>query len=101
GAGKPIAALSHAPWVLIEADLVRGKRLTSWPSLRTDLRNAGAEWVDEEVVVCPEAGYLLVTSRGPADLPAFCREIVRALAASRQGLTLGEEGRGGRHTLKA
>jgi len=78
-AGKPVAAISHAPWTLIEADVVRGTRLTSWPSLRTDLRNAGAQWADEEVVVDPEHGYLLVTSRGPADLPAFGRETVRAL----------------------
>jgi protease I len=77
-AGKPIAAICHAPWTLIEADAVRGKRLTSWPSLRTDIRNAGGEWVDEEVVVSPEHGYLLVTSRKPDDLPAFCREAVRA-----------------------
>jgi protease I len=81
-AGKPVAATSHAPWVLIDADLVRGKRLTSWPSLRTDIRNAGGEWVDAEVVVSPEGGYPLVTSRGPADLPAFCREIIRAVAST-------------------
>jgi protease I len=79
-AGKPVAAICHAPWTLIEADAVRGKRLTSWPSLRTDIRNAGGEWVDEEVVVSPEHGYLLVTSRKPDDLPAFCREVVRALS---------------------
>ncbi|CAN5119311.1 type 1 glutamine amidotransferase domain-containing protein [soil metagenome] len=66
-AGKPIAAICHAPWMLIEADVVRGRRLTSYPSLKTDLRNAGADWVDEEVVV--DAG--LVTSRNPKDLPAF------------------------------
>jgi len=78
--GKPIAAICHAPWTLIEADAVRGKTLTSWPSLRTDIRNAGGDWVDEEVVLSPERGYLLVTSRKPADLPAFCREAVRAFA---------------------
>lgn len=66
-AGKPIAAICHAPWLLIEADVVRGKRATSWPSLRTDLRNAGAEVVDEEVVV--DGG--LITSRKPDDIPAF------------------------------
>lgn len=66
-AGKPIAAICHAPWLLIEADVVRGRRLTSYPSLKTDLRNAGADWVDEEVVV--DAG--LVTSRNPKDLPVF------------------------------
>ncbi len=66
-ADKPVAAICHAPWTLIEADVVRGRRLTSWPSLRTDLRNAGADWVDEEVVVDGK----LVTSRKPDDLPAF------------------------------
>jgi protease I len=63
----PVAAICHAPWTLAEADVVRGKRMTSWPSLRTDLRNAGADWVDEEVVVDGN----LVTSRKPDDLPAF------------------------------
>lgn len=71
-AGKPIAAICHGPWTLIEAGAVRGKRLTSWPSLQTDLRNAGAQWVDEQVVV----DGLLVTSRKPDDLPAFCKEMV-------------------------
>ncbi|HET6698011.1 MAG TPA: type 1 glutamine amidotransferase domain-containing protein, partial [Nocardioidaceae bacterium] len=66
-AGKPVAAICHAPWTLVEADVVRGRRLTSWPSLQTDLRNAGAEWVDEEVVVDGN----LTTSRKPDDLPAF------------------------------
>jgi protease I len=65
--GKPVAAICHAPWTLVEADVVRGRTLTSWPSLQTDLRNAGAEWVDEEVVVDGS----LVTSRKPDDLPAF------------------------------
>jgi deglycase len=65
--GKPVAAICHAPWTLAEADVLRGKRMTSWPSLQTDLRNAGAEWVDEEVVVDGR----LVTSRKPDDLPAF------------------------------
>jgi protease I len=64
---RPVAAICHAPWTLVEADVVRGKRVTSWPSLQTDLRNAGAEWVDEEVVVDGS----LVTSRKPDDLPAF------------------------------
>jgi protease I len=66
-AGKPVAAICHAPWVLAEADVVRGRRMTSWPSLQTDLRNAGADWVDEEVVVDGN----LVTSRKPDDLDAF------------------------------
>jgi protease I len=64
---RPVAAICHAPWTLAEADVVRGRRMTSWPSLQTDLRNAGAEWVDEEVVVDGQ----LVTSRKPDDLPAF------------------------------
>jgi len=71
-AGKPIAAICHGPWTLIEAGLVRGHKMTSWPSLKTDLRNAGAEWVDESVV--NDNG--LVTSRKPDDLPAFCRAAI-------------------------
>jgi protease I len=75
-AGKPIAAICHAPWMLVEADVVRGRRVTSYPSLRTDLRNAGAEWVDEEVVT--DRG--LVTSRTPKDLPAFNAKMVEEFA---------------------
>jgi protease I len=71
-AGKPVGAICHAPWTLIEADVVDGLKVTSWPSLKTDLRNAGAEWVDEEVVV--DRG--LTTSRKPDDLPAFNGKIV-------------------------
>jgi protease I len=71
-AKKPMAVICHGPWVLIDAGVARGRRLTSWPTLQTDLRNAGAEWVDEEVVV--DNG--LVTSRNPDDLPAFCEKIV-------------------------
>jgi protease I len=71
-AGKPVAAICHGPWTLIDAGVVEGRTLTSWPSLRTDLRNAGATWVDEEVHV--DEG--LVTSRNPDDLPAFCDKIV-------------------------
>ncbi|MFB4272294.1 type 1 glutamine amidotransferase domain-containing protein [Nonomuraea sp. GTA35] len=71
--GKPVAAICHAPWTLIEADVVRGRTLTSWPSLQTDLRNAGATWVDKEVMVCPEGPNTLVTSRKPDDLKAFCQ----------------------------
>ena len=74
--GKPVAAICHAPWTLIEAGVVSGKRLTSWPSLQTDLRNAGAEWVDEEVVVDGN----LVTSRNPDDLPAFTEKLVSLIA---------------------
>ena len=80
--GKPIAAICHGPWTLVEADGVRGRRMTSWPSIRTDLRNAGAEVVDEEVVV---DGPLL-TSRSPLDLPAFCPAIVDHFAHARAGV---------------
>jgi protease I len=75
-AGKPVAAICHASWVLAEAGVVKGRRLTSWPSLQTDLRNAGAEWVDEEVVVDGN----LVTSRNPDDLDAFGAAIVERFA---------------------
>lgn len=75
-AGKPVAAICHAPWTLVEADAVRGRTMTSWPSLRTDIRNAGGEWVDQEVVTCTNGPNTLVTSRKPADLPAFCRTAV-------------------------
>jgi len=75
-AQKPVAAICHAPWTLIEADVVRDRTLTSWPSLQTDLRNAGATWVDEEVV--EDAN--LVTSRKPDDLPAFCDRLVASYA---------------------
>lgn len=78
-AGKPIAAICHGPWTLIEAGAVRGRRMTSWPSLRTDLKNAGADWVDEEVVV--DKG--LVTSRKPDDLPAFQRKMIEEFAEGR------------------
>lgn len=75
-AGKPIAAICHGPWTLINAEAVDGRRMTSWPSLEADLKNAGADWVDEEVVV--DQG--LVTSRKPDDLPAFCRKMVEEFA---------------------
>ncbi|BCJ58945.1 type 1 glutamine amidotransferase domain-containing protein [Micromonospora endophytica] len=78
-AGKPVGVICHGPWTLVEADVVRGRRLTSWPSLRTDLVNAGAEWVDEQVVT--DNG--LVSSRNPDDLPAFCSKIVEEFAEGR------------------
>ncbi|GAA0360730.1 type 1 glutamine amidotransferase domain-containing protein [Microbispora corallina] len=77
-AGKPVAAICHAPWTLVEADVVRGRTLTSWPSLQTDLRNAGATWVDQEVKVCTAGPNTLVTSRKPDDLKAFCQAAVDA-----------------------
>jgi protease I len=75
-AGKPVAAICHAPWSLVEADVLRGRTLTSWPSLQTDLRNAGADWKDDEVVVDGN----LVTSRKPDDLPAFNEAALAAFA---------------------
>jgi protease I len=78
-AGKPIAAICHGPWVLIEAGVVDGRRLTSWPAIQTDVRNAGGEWVDEEVVV--DNG--LVTSRKPDDIPAFNRKMIEEFAEGR------------------
>ena len=78
-AGKPVAAICHGPWTLVEADVVRGRTLTSWPSVRTDIRNAGGEWVDEEVHV--DAG--LVSSRKPDDLPAFCDKLVEEICEGR------------------
>ncbi len=74
--GKPVGVICHGPWTLVEADLVRGRTLTSWPSLQTDIRNAGGNWVDEEVVV--DEG--LVSSRKPDDLPAFCAKLVEEYA---------------------
>jgi protease I len=78
-AGKPVAAICHAPWTLVEAGVVSGRTLTSWPSLRTDIRNAGGTWVDEEVHV--DAG--LVTSRKPDDLEAFCSKMAEEIAEGR------------------
>lgn len=91
-AGKPVAVICHGPWTLVEADVVRGRTITSWPSLQTDLRNAGANWVDQEVVV--DNG--LVSSRKPQDIPAFNRKMIEEFAegphegqtrAARQGQT--------------
>jgi protease I len=78
-AGKPVAAICHAPWTLVEADLVRGRTLASWPSLKTDIRNAGGTWVDEEVHV--DSGF--VTSRRPDDLPAFCDKLAEEICEGR------------------
>ena len=78
-AGKPVAAICHGPWTIIEADKARGRRMTSWPSVRTDLRNAGADVIDAEAVVDGN----LVTSRAPDDIPAFNREMIRLFAGAR------------------
>lgn len=80
-AGKPVAAICHGPWTLIEAGAVRGHTMTSWPSLKTDLKNAGANWVDKEVV----SDGKLVTSRKPDDIPAFNREMIRLFGESQPG----------------
>lgn len=80
--GKPVAAICHAPWTLIEAGAVEGRRLTSWPSLETDVRNAGGEWIDDEVVVDNRGPNTLITSRKPGDIPAFTEAIATVLAAA-------------------
>jgi protease I len=79
-AGKPIAAICHGPWLLVEADLVRDRRVTSWPSLKTDVRNAGGQWEDNQVVV----DHGVVTSRKPDDIPAFNRKMIEEFAAAQQ-----------------
>jgi len=78
-AGKPVAVICHGPWTLVEAEVAAGSTITSWPSLRTDLTNAGANWVDEEVVV--DRG--IISSRNPDDLPAFCAALLKEFAAGR------------------
>jgi protease I len=78
-AGKPVASICHGPWTVIEAGAARGRRIASWPSLKTDLRNAGAEWVDQEVMVDNK----LVTSRMPDDIPAFNREMINLFSQAR------------------
>jgi protease I len=89
-AGKPVAAICHGPWTLIDAGVVRGRTVTSWPSVRTDLENAGADWVDREVVV--DQG--LVTSRKPDDIPAFNRKMIEEFAEGRhEGQAKGGAGR--------
>ena len=78
--GKPVAVICHGPWTLVEADQLRGRRITSWPSLRTDIGNAGGTWVDDEVVVCSGGPNVLVSSRKPDDLRAFCATLVEQFA---------------------
>ena len=82
-AGKPVAVICHGPWTLIEADVVRGRTVTSWPSIKTDLANAGANWVDDEVVECSRGPNTLVSSRKPDDLPAFCNTLVGAFSKAK------------------
>jgi protease I len=72
--GKPVAVICHGPWTLVEAGVVRGSTLTSWPSLRTDITNAGAKWVDAQVQARPDGPNVLVTRRKPQDLKAFCQK---------------------------
>lgn len=78
--GRPVAAICHAAWTLVEADVVRGRVLTSWPSLRTDIANAGGNWVDEQVRICDHGPNKLVTSRRPSDLKAFCETFLDVFA---------------------
>ena len=79
-AGKPVSAVCHAPWLLIEAGVAEGRRVTSWPSVSTDLKNAGAEWLDQEVVRCESGPNVLITSRKPEDLPAFNAATIETIA---------------------
>jgi protease I len=88
-AGKPMAVICHAPWLLVEADIVRGRTVTSWPSLKTDLRNAGANWVDQEVVT--DNG--LVTSRKPDDIPAFNKKMIEEFGEGVHAATAGTSSR--------
>ena len=78
--GKPVAVICHGPWTLVEADVVRGRTMTSWPSVKTDLVNAGANWVDDEVVECSRGPNTLVSSRKPDDLPAFCKTLIEVVS---------------------
>ena len=83
-AGKPVGAICHGPWTMIEAEVVRGRDMTSWPSVSTDLKNAGATWHDKEVVVCTSAPSTFVTSRKPDDLPAFNEALIETFATAGQ-----------------
>lgn len=94
-AGKPIAAICHGPWPLIETGVVKGRRMTSWPSLKTDLKNAGAEWVDEAVVV--DRG--LVTSRNPDDIPVFNRKMIEEFGEGNHGPGLSKQARSGQEAM--
>ncbi|MEV4947772.1 type 1 glutamine amidotransferase domain-containing protein [Streptomyces sp. NPDC053755] len=81
-AGKPVAAICHGPWLLVESGLVKGRELTSYPSLRTDVTNAGGNWVDRQVAVDTSEGFRLITSRNPGDLEPFSEAIIEALGAT-------------------
>lgn len=83
-AGKPCAVICHGPWALVEADVVRGRTLTSWPSLKTDIGNAGGNWVDAEVQVCTSGPNVIVSSRKPDDLPAYCAQMTDVFEQSRR-----------------
>jgi protease I len=78
---KPVASICHAPWTLVEADVLRGRTITSWPSLQTDIRNAGGNWVDEEVVTDTDGPNVLISSRKPEDLKAFCNTVISAFSS--------------------
>jgi protease I len=84
GAGKPAAVICHGPWILVEAGLVHGRTLTSWPSLQTDIRNAGGTWVDTEVQICQAGQNTVITSRKPDDLPAFCGTLTQVFGKKTQ-----------------
>jgi protease I len=84
GAGKPAAVICHGPWLLVEAGLAHGRTITSWPSLKTDIVNAGGNWVDTEVQICPAGHNTLITSRKPADLPAFCATLTQVFGKQSQ-----------------
>jgi len=84
--GKPVAVICHGPWTLVEARVIAGRRITSWPSLRTDIVNAGGDWVDEELVRCAGGPSVLLSSRKPDDLPVFCDALVEEFTA--HGATL-------------
>jgi protease I len=100
-AQKPVAAICHAPWTLISAGVVAGRTLTSWPSLRVDVMNAGGTWVDEKVHICPDGPNILVTSRRPGDLSAFCRAMLRVFEATGMQGTDREVDEAGRESFPA
>jgi protease I len=84
--GKPVAVICHGPWTLVEAGVLAGRTITSWPSLQTDIRNAGGTWTDEEVVVCTDGPNTMVSSRKPDDLPAFCAALVERFSHAGSGV---------------